>query len=155
MEIFSDSTDEGSVFEAAVMADASGNFTWSGIPSGPYLTATVTDASGNTSSFSDPLTVTGVLENTPSIPSGFSLSENFPNPFNATATIRFAVPEEAAVFLRVYDAAGRKVSTLTDRKYPPGEHTVRFDAFGIPSGLYVCRMDAGTFTASRKMVLMK
>ncbi len=61
VEIFSDNADEGSIFEGAVSADALGNFNWMGTPAGPFITATATDAAGNTSEFSDVLRIVGVV----------------------------------------------------------------------------------------------
>jgi hypothetical protein len=155
VEIYSDSSGEGRVFEAAVTADASGNFTWSGMPAGPNVTATVTDAEGNTSAFSDPLDAADVEDGPAGTPVRCRLSAAFPNPFNASTVVRFGAPAACRVRLDVFDGQGRRVRTLADGVRPAGEWTVRFDASGLPSGAYVVRMEAGGFTASRKIALVK
>ena len=96
------------------------------------------------------------VEKTPGIvPVEFRLDQNFPNPFNPTTTIRFAVPKPTSVKLVLYDILGREVSTLIDQKIPCGEHEVTFEADNLPSGVYVARLQAGEFTATRKLVLLR
>lgn len=155
VEIFSDPSDEGALYEGTVTADASGAFSWTGTPAGPMITATATDASGNTSAFSSPVAATGVAGGLAEVPRGYYLSSNYPNPFNAETMIRFGVPAASRVRLDVLDNTGRKVRTLSDGIRSAGEYTVRFDASGLPSGLYVVRMKANGFTASRKIAVVK
>jgi len=71
---------------------------------------------------------------------GFSLSHNYPNPFNPTTQIEFNLAEIQHVTLTVYDLMGRLVSTLVDRDYDPGPHSVRFDGSGLASGIYLYRL---------------
>ena len=94
------------------------------------------------------------------IPTEFALQVNYPNPFNPETTIRFALPEASAVRVVVYDLMGRLVQTLVDTGMGAGTHTVRWDgrmANGglAPSGVYFYRMDAGTFSQTRQMTLLK
>jgi hypothetical protein len=88
-------------------------------------------------------------------PSDFCLGRNYPNPFNPMTTVPFRVREAGRVTLKVYDAAGRLAAVLADGRFAAGNHTARFDASGLASGIYVIRMEAEGFTASRKMVLVK
>jgi hypothetical protein len=155
VEVFSDRSDQGAIYEGTVAADASGNFTWSGTPAGPKVTATVTDAEGNTSAFSNPLDATDVEDGPAGTPVRCRLSAVFPNPFNASTVVRFDVPAACRVRLDVFDGQGRRVRTLADGVRPAGEWTVRFDASGLPSGAYLVRMEAGGFTASRKIAVVK
>jgi len=155
VEVFSDSSDEGRVYEGFMTADGSGNFTWAGSPAGPNVTATVTDAAGNTSQFSIPIQITAVEENENAIPAAFYLSQNFPNPFNPSTTVRFSLKEPCRVVLKVYDIQGREVSTLADGKYAAGGHAVKFDASGLESGVYFYRIRVGAFQAVRKMAVLK
>lgn len=98
--------------------------------------------------------VTGI-EQTGTIASRFELSQNYPNPFNPSTTIEYAVAAHAQVTITVYDMAGKQVTTLVDAKQLPGSYRVTFDGSGLTSGIYLCRMTAGTFTSVRKMVLAK
>ena len=88
--------------------------------------------------------------------SGYSLDQNFPNPFNPTTTIRFSVPERVRVTLKVMNLLGEEVKRIIDGEYKEsGTYEVEFSEQGIPSGTYVYRLEAGNFVKSRKMVLAK
>ncbi|TKJ41266.1 hypothetical protein CEE37_06255 [candidate division LCP-89 bacterium B3_LCP] len=89
------------------------------------------------------------------IPDNFSLQGAYPNPFNPSTTLSFALPEAAKVELQVFDISGRLVVNLIDGNRNAGIHQVTFDASGLASGVYICKLKAGSFTASQKMVLMK
>ena len=90
------------------------------------------------------------------IPSAYSLEQNYPNPFNTMTTISFSVPEQSNVKLTVYDVAGRRVATLTDREYATGMHQVNWDAGGQASGMYFYRMEVvGQLMQTRTMRLVK
>jgi len=85
----------------------------------------------------------------------YSLSQNYPNPFNPETNIRFTIPESDQVSLTVYDMLGREVQVLLDENMYAGEHTVRFDASHLPSGVYIYRINAGEFTESKRMIFAK
>ncbi len=85
----------------------------------------------------------------------FELSQNYPNPFNPTTTIKFSIPNEKFVSLKVYDMLGREVSTLVNEVKFAGNYSVQFDAANLPSGIYFYTLHAGTYTATKKMILMK
>lgn len=85
----------------------------------------------------------------------FSLGQNYPNPFNPVTTIRFALPEKAEVTLKVFDAQGSEVALLARGTREAGRHEVQFDASALPSGVYIYRLEAGTHTESRKLILLK
>ncbi|MEK6649371.1 MAG: T9SS type A sorting domain-containing protein, partial [Bacteroidota bacterium] len=89
------------------------------------------------------------------VPSVFALEQNYPNPFNPTTNIVFDVPNESYVRLEVYNALGQRVAELVAAQVMAGRHTARFDASGLPSGLYVARMTSGEFAATRKVNLIK
>jgi len=90
------------------------------------------------------------------IPAGkYALEQNFPNPFNPISDIGFSISELAWVRVSVFDLMGREVAVLVSERRAPGRYTVRFDATGMSSGVYFCRMTAGNYTAMRKMVLMR
>jgi hypothetical protein len=88
-------------------------------------------------------------------PVSFYLAQNSPNPFNSSTTIRFAVPARGRVSLTVYDVLGRPAATLVDGELSPGEHEVRWEAGDLPSGVYLCRIEAGSDMAVTKVLLLK
>lgn len=89
------------------------------------------------------------------VPLSFRLSQNFPNPFNPTTVIRYRLPVTSNVTLNVYDVLGREVSKLVEGRQNPGEHSVTFNAAGLPSGVYFYRLSAGTFVKTMKLMIMK
>ena len=89
------------------------------------------------------------------LPKTFSLDQNYPNPFNPVTTIHYELPEDIQVRLIVYDVLGREVATLVDEVQKAGRYDVAFDASRLASGMYLYRIEAGTFTKVHRMVLMK
>ena len=89
------------------------------------------------------------------IPETYKLSQNFPNPFNPTTVISWQLPAGGPVNLSVFDLAGQRVAVLVDDKQPAGSHQIEFDATGLASGVYLYRLEAGSYTESKKMILMK
>ncbi|MBD3288847.1 T9SS type A sorting domain-containing protein [candidate division KSB1 bacterium] len=85
----------------------------------------------------------------------FVLHQNYPNPFNPSTTIRFSLPESQHVKLRILDLIGREVTTLVDSEMSGGVHRVTFDAGNLSSGLYLVRLEAGSFTSVKRMMLVK
>jgi hypothetical protein len=85
----------------------------------------------------------------------FFLGQCYPNPFNPVANIEFGVLEHSRVALKLYNVAGREVRTLADEEYEPGTYRAVLDGQGLPSGIYFCRMTAGEFTATSRLVLLK
>lgn len=89
-----------------------------------------------------------------------SLRQNFPNPFNPETTIIYSIKETATVTLAVYDVAGRRVRELVDGRRTPGIHRAVWDGTNsrgerVASGVYFCKLTAGSFTATKKMVMLK
>ena len=99
--------------------------------------------------------ITAVQSRGIAAPSQFSLDHNFPNPFNPATRIRFAVAKAQLVRLSVYDILGREVTTLINEQKLPGNYEVEWNASSLASGIYFCRMQAGSFVQTRKMILMK
>ena len=97
----------------------------------------------------------GVAVEDETLPGTFQLEQNFPNPFNPTTAITYAVPAAGHVTLEVFDLLGRSVSVLVDGVAGAGEYTVQFDAANLPSGMYLYRLTAGEQTSIRKMTLLK
>jgi hypothetical protein len=119
--------------------------------------------------------ITGVEENGPIvIPKNFALLQNYPNPFNPATTIEYQIPlrQEAKqggqassfsekgerggfVSLKVYDLLGREVATLMNEQKPAGTYTIQFDGSGLTSGVYFYRLQSGTYSETKKLVLLK
>lgn len=89
------------------------------------------------------------------LPVSFSLSQNFPNPFNPSTVIRYQVPVASHVRLAVYDILGREVRVLVNEQKTAGRYEVKFGASGLASGVYVYRMQAGAFADTKKLLLLK
>ncbi len=94
------------------------------------------------------------------LPRVFALHPNYPNPFNPETTISFDIPERSRVQLTIYDLLGKKITVLSDGVTVAGSHTIRWsgtDTFGLTvgSGVYILRFDAGEFSQTRKMLLLK
>ncbi len=101
-----------------------------------------------------PANVTG-LENGNEVPSDFSLEQNYPNPFNPTTTIKFNIPSNQNVKINIYNSIGQLVTELVNKEYSAGSHSVELNAVNLASGVYIYRMEAESFTATHKMMLMK
>ena len=89
------------------------------------------------------------------VPTEFALYQNYPNPFNPTTKIRYQLPKESKVVIKIYDILGAEVITLLNEKKEPGVYEVDFNAQHLSSGTYIYRMTAGDFAETKKMVLMK
>lgn len=100
-------------------------------------------------------TPTGVQPPEGRFPSSYSLDQNFPNPFNPSTSIPYSVPERSSVRLEVFDILGRNVATVVTGEQDPGKHAAVFDARDLPSGVYLYRLQAGSSTQARKMVIAK
>jgi protocatechuate 3,4-dioxygenase beta subunit len=98
--------------------------------------------------------VTGVNDSQVN-PDGFALQQNYPNPFNPSTTITYHLPASSEVKLIVYDVYGREVATLVAAKQSAGMHKVEFDASQLNSGFYLYTLRAGSFVATKEMLLIK
>ena len=98
---------------------------------------------------------TGVVERGDEKPETFALQQNYPNPFNPTTTIRYELPKATSVRLTVYDVLSREVSTLVNELKQPGCYEAVFDGKNLASGVYLYRLQAGSFVQSRKLLLLK
>jgi len=89
------------------------------------------------------------------MPSTFSLEQNYPNPFNPSTTIRYGLPDRSYVTIVVFNTAGQKVATLVDGETEAGYHEVRFDASRLASGVYLYRLQAGSYVETRKLLFVR
>jgi hypothetical protein len=100
--------------------------------------------------------LTGVKDGSNSnLPTEFSLEQNYPNPFNPMTEIKFGLPEDAHVTLKVYDLLGREVASLVNETLNAGFKSVSFDASNFPSGIYFYKIQAGKFVNVKKMLLLR
>ncbi len=97
----------------------------------------------------------GIGDENPGQVNAYSLNQNYPNPFNPSTTISFALPRADEMTLRVFDLLGRQVSDMKLGKLEAGAHNVHFDGSNVASGLYFYTLSSSSFTATRKMLLMK
>ncbi len=103
------------------------------------------------------LTVTYTTPNSvgEDLPRTFALHQNFPNPFNPSTNIRFDTQRSGFVSLKIFNLLGQEIATLVSGVLEAGNHEVKWDATHFSSGVYVYRLQSGTFTATRKLVLSK
>lgn len=89
------------------------------------------------------------------VPADYIVYQNYPNPFNPSTNIRFALPKESHVKLTIFDVTGREVQTLVNDNLAAGTHTVEWSARDLASGIYLYRIEAGSFVQVNKMILLK
>ena len=99
--------------------------------------------------------ITTIDQITNLIPTEFVLEQNYPNLFNPSTTIRFAIPSQQMVKLTIFNVLGQQVATLVNEKLTPGEYSFSFDASNLVSGMYFYRIEAGSFQEIRRMMLLK
>ncbi|MGD0035787.1 MAG: DUF1566 domain-containing protein [Bacteroidota bacterium] len=100
-------------------------------------------------------TATGINESGENHPDGFRLYQNYPNPFNPTTVIRYQLSAVGLITLKLYDVLGREVAVLVNEVKPPGGYSVTLDATRFSSGIYFYKIQAGSYTTTKKMVLTK
>ncbi|HRN27333.1 MAG TPA: T9SS type A sorting domain-containing protein [Ignavibacteriaceae bacterium] len=88
-------------------------------------------------------------------PTGYTLEQNFPNPFNPVTQIKYSIVDNGIVTLKIYDVLGREIATLVNEEKTAGNYEVSFDASQLSSGIYLYTIQVGRFTQTRKMVLLK
>ena len=128
---------KANLFSCAI--DPAGNMWLGGTTSIAYTTANIT----------------AVHPASAGAPSGFALEQNYPNPFNPSTQIRFSVPASQFVTLKVFDLLGREVASLVNEVVKAGTYTAEWNPAGVSSGVYFYRVQAGTFSASKKLILQK
>jgi hypothetical protein len=98
---------------------------------------------------------TGVAGQVDGMPRAFSLMQNYPNPFNPSTTIRYGLPNRSHVTLAVFNTLGQQVAILKNGEQDAGFHEVQFDGSRLASGIFFYRLQAGTFTETKKLILLK
>lgn len=132
-------------FSPSTTGSISGNLiVYSGSPTSPdtIKLSGIGDPATNVEKFSD-------------IPSTLSLSQNYPNPFNPTTTIEFALPQSQFVKLTIYNMLGEEMETLVNDRFLLGRYKVDWNASNFNTGIYFCRLQAGNFIETKKLILLK
>ena len=120
------------------------------------LSATVHNQFGVTGTHElENVVVLGVEEVPNTVPKVYSLKQNYPNPFNPTTNIRFAIPDAGLVTLKIYNLLGQEVTTLVNEYKNAGTYNVDFNAVNLSSGVYFYQINAGNYSDTKKMILMK
>ncbi len=138
------------------LAQATSAAAWQ--PASPPKAGIMVYAANNLKSYTDAVfgalvTVQGVK--TPPGPRSFALMQNYPNPFNPTTAISYELSANSQVSLKVYDILGREVATLVNGKENAGSHSVTFDGSRLASGVYFYRLEAGAFSDTKKLMLVR
>jgi hypothetical protein len=89
------------------------------------------------------------------LPTAFSLKQNYPNPFNPSTSIQFSVPRTEFVILKVYNIFGKEIATLVSKNLSAGTYETLWNAHGFSSGVYFYRMQAGAFSRTKKLILLR
>jgi hypothetical protein len=98
---------------------------------------------------------TGVAELSNSIPNAFALNQNYPNPFNPSTRLSFYVAKTGFVSVKIFDVLGKEIATIVNEILPAGPYMTMWDASRFNSSIYFCKMQSGSFSSTKKMVLVK
>jgi len=122
-----------------------------------HVDVRITDPDGEVLEFTIVLAIGMVTSNEDLTeePKSFTLQQNYPNPFNPSTHIQYSLPEATKVRLEVFNNVGQKVATLVNARQSAGEYTVRFDASGVSSGIYLYKITTPAFSQTKKMLLIK
>ncbi len=102
-----------------------------------------------------PANATGISLNENQIVDNFNLSQNYPNPFNPGTVIKYQLPVNSKVIIKVYDILGKEIATLVNEEKPAGKYEINFNAAQITSGVYLYKIQAGNYIETKKMILIK
>lgn len=163
--------DENNYPHSYAISDANGRYIISGFTPGSYKivgdkigystdeysTISFDYSSNSHHELSITLTPDGITSsnNIPTIVNEYQLEQNYPNPFNPATTIKYSVPVEGLVKLEIYNIIGSKVAELVNEVKSAGNHTIAFNANELSSGIYFYKIQANSFTETKKMVLLK
>ncbi|MDD5361894.1 MAG: T9SS type A sorting domain-containing protein [Ignavibacteria bacterium] len=136
---------------------------WSGVGANSY---TSQDSTGNDTTITLPMYnsivevarwvhTTGISQISAEIPGDYKLYNAYPNPFNPSVNIKFALPQNAHVILKIYDILGKEVAILLNEKMNAGLYTFQWNANGLPSGIYFYRIGTDKFTDTKRILLIK
>jgi Beta-propeller repeat/Secretion system C-terminal sorting domain len=120
------------------------------------ITIIANDGINEAKAISNDLVVVSVAEDKKTvIPTNFELQQNYPNPFNPSTTIKYSIPIQSNVTLKVFDVLGKEVVTLVKKEQSQGNYEIEFDGKDLTSGIYFYRLKVGEFVETKKMLVMK
>ncbi len=99
--------------------------------------------------------IVSVKDNFNEMQTNFKLTQNYPNPFNPSTIIKYSIPKQSLVKLKIYDILGREVATLVNKEQQPGNYNIEFNASNLSSGIYFYLLQAGSFVTTKKMILLR
>jgi len=97
----------------------------------------------------------GIIKNNNQIPTKYKLYQNYPNPFNSRTVIKFDIPAESEIIIKIYDLLGREIEKIADGKYEPGSYQINYNAGNLSSGVYFYTLISENYIESKKFVLIK
>jgi len=99
--------------------------------------------------------ISGIVNSKGGTPENYILSQNYPNPFNPVTKINFSIPKSEYITLKVYNSLGKEIETIVNKKLNAGNYEINFNASSLPSGVYFYRLISGSFSQTKKMILIK
>lgn len=149
--------DAGGNVVTAINSTSSNPFTLTAPSSGTYtVNAGFKNPSKKWGTTSAVINITGIDEKLIGLsPKNFALYSNYPNPFNPSTKIRYAISQTTFTSLKVYSILGQEVATLINEEKTPGVYEVNFDATNLSTGTYIYRLQAGNYTEIKKMILLR
>ena len=142
---------------SAINSTSSNPFTLTAPSAGTYtVNAGYKNPTKNWGNTSAVINLTGIDENLVGLtPEIFQLYSNYPNPFNPSTKIRYAIAKTSFTSLKVYSILGQEIATLINEEKAPGVYEVSFDGLNLTSGTYLYKLQSGNYTATKKMILLK
>jgi hypothetical protein len=99
--------------------------------------------------------IDGIEDQVLSVAGQFELHQNYPNPFNPTTQIEYLLKKTSPIILKIYDISGSEIKTLVNQNQTAGKYSISFNASNLSSGIYIYMLQAGQFSQSRKMLLLR
>jgi len=131
------------------------NSGWALLSTGPHSITGQVLGYATSDTFTVFVTTAVSVSNTDLHMNSFHMNQNFPNPFNPTTTIEFSIPSLSNVDVTIFDLLGRQMTTLVHESKQAGRYRLQWNAGDLASGVYVCRLQAGSFTETRTLVLVR
>lgn len=149
------STDNGSTWVTTPTPGVTNLTHFDFMQTGMIVYGYAVSSNGNVIKLTDTLNILTGVTNNNNVPNSFSLEQNYPNPFNPSTLIKYSLAENTSVRLSVYDVLGREVAVPVNEFKTTGSYEVSFSGDDLSTGVYYYRLDAGNFTDTKKMLMIK